>query len=219
MQHVWGVVVAGGAGTRFGGAKQFALLGGRPVVEWSVVACREALGHVVLVLPEGMTDDSFGADIVVAGGRSRSASVRNGLGAVPADARVVVVHDAARPLAPPRLFVEVVKALDGPGVSGAICAVPVTDTLKRVGRPAGWSGAPDVVVETLGREELVSVQTPQAFIAEVLRRAHAGGGEATDDAALVEATGATVQVVPGDPRNLKVTDPEDLSYLEHLLRT
>ena len=217
MQHVWGVVVAGGAGSRFGGAKQFALLGGRPVVEWSVAACREALGHVVLVLPEGMTDEGFGADVVVAGGPSRSASVRNGLAAVPPDARVVVVHDAARPLATPRLFVAVVKALDEPGVAGAICAVPVVDTLKRVGRAAGGNEAA-VVVETLDREALVSVQTPQAFLAAVLRRVHAAGGEATDDAALVEATGATVQVVPGDPRNVKVTDPGDLSYLEHLVR-
>ena len=217
MQQVWGVVVAGGAGTRFGGAKQFALLGGRPVVEWSVAACREALGHVVLVLPEGMTDRSYGADIVVAGGGSRSASVRNGLAAVPADARVVVVHDAARPFASPRLFSAVVEALDPPEVAGAVCGLPVADTLKRVGRPLGASGAP--VVETLDREALVSVQTPQAFAAEVLRLAHAGEGEATDDAALVEATGATVQVVLGDPRNLKVTDPGDLSYLEHLLRT
>jgi 2-C-methyl-D-erythritol 4-phosphate cytidylyltransferase len=217
MRHVWGVVVAGGTGNRFGAAKQFALLGGRPVVEWSVTACREAVGHVVLVLPDGMTDRDFGADIVVAGGPSRAASVRCGLAAVPQDAAVVVVHDAARPFASPDLFRQVVKALDTPGVHGAVCGIPVADTLKRVGASVAAPDLADVVVETLDRAALVRVQTPQAFTAAVLRQAHAGSPEATDDAALVEAMGATVQVVPGDPRNLKLTDPGDLSYLQHLL--
>jgi 2-C-methyl-D-erythritol 4-phosphate cytidylyltransferase len=217
VDDVWGIVVAGGAGNRFGSPKQFAMLAGRPVVAWSVAAAREALGHVVVVLPSGRTGDSFGADVVVVGGPSRSASVRNGLAAVPAEARVIVVHDAARPLAAPDLFRAVVRALQMPGVGGAICAVPVNDTLKRVDRPLVASGADVSALETLDRDTLVSVQTPQAFDADVLRRAHAAAGEAPDDAALVEATGATVRVVPGDPRNLKVTSPSDLALVQHLL--
>jgi 2-C-methyl-D-erythritol 4-phosphate cytidylyltransferase len=209
------VVVAAGSGTRFGGAKQFALLGGRPVVAWSVAACREAVDHVVVVLPPGMIEESFGADLAVTGGASRSESVRNGLAAVPPEATVVVVHDAARPLARPSLFRDVVGALASPDVAGAICAVPVADTLKRVAHSSVDGSS--CVVETLDRRALVMVQTPQAFVADVLRRAHAGGGDATDDAALVEATGATVRVVPGDPRNLKLTGPDDLTYFEHLL--
>jgi 2-C-methyl-D-erythritol 4-phosphate cytidylyltransferase len=169
------------------------------------------------VLPEGATGSSFGADIVVAGGPTRSASVRNGLAAVPAEARVIVVHDAARPLATPALFARVVAALSVPGTAGAICAVPVTDTLKRVAPGASPDDETRVVIETLDRADLVAVQTPQAFVADVLRRAHAAGGEATDDAALVEASGATVRVVPGDPRNLKLTDSHDLPLFEHLL--
>jgi 2-C-methyl-D-erythritol 4-phosphate cytidylyltransferase len=204
------VVVAAGSGDRFGQPKQFALLAGRPVVEWSVAACRPAVAGVVLVLPEGRLDRTYGADRVVAGGPSRSASVRNGLAAVPADAGVVVVHDAARPLAGPALFMSVVAALNDPRVAGAICAVPVRDTVKRVA-PTG-----STVVATLDRAGLVAVQTPQAFRAPVLRQAHADRGEATDDAALVEALGATVRVVPGDPRNVKLTIPADLAYAERL---
>jgi 2-C-methyl-D-erythritol 4-phosphate cytidylyltransferase len=216
MDDVWGVVVAAGSGTRFGGAKQFISVGGKPLVEWSVSACREALGHVVVVLPPGATECAFGADLVVAGGATRSASVRNGLGAVPPSARVVVVHDAARPLASPALFRDVVDALDAPGVDGAVCAVPVADTVKRVERSeAGSFGGR--VVATLDRDELVIVQTPQAFVADALRRAHRRGGDATDDAALVEAIGGVVRVVAGDPRNVKLTRPEDLAYFEQRL--
>jgi 2-C-methyl-D-erythritol 4-phosphate cytidylyltransferase len=208
---VWAVVVAGGSGTRFGRPKQFALLAGRPVVAWSVAACRPAAAGVVLVLPEGSLDRDFGADAVVAGGPTRSASVRNGLAAVPPDAAVVVVHDAARPLAGPALFLSVLAALDDPSVAGAVCAVPVTDTLKRVDRATG------AVAGTVDRGDLVAVQTPQAFRAGILRRAHAGGDDATDDAVLVEGLGATVRAVPGDPRNVKLTTPADLAFAEHLL--
>lgn len=219
MTTAWAVVVAGGSGSRFGGPKQFALLGGRPVVEWAVEACRPACQGVVLVLPadpEPHTERRFGADVVVAGGPTRSASVRRGLEAVPPEADVVVVHDAARPFAAPELFRAVLTALteegpDGRPPGGAVCAVAVADTLKRVDPEGG------TVTGTLDRTTLVAVQTPQAFPAAVLRQAHAGGGEATDDAALVEALGATVRVVPGDPRNVKLTTPADLAFAEHLL--
>jgi 2-C-methyl-D-erythritol 4-phosphate cytidylyltransferase len=215
---VWVIVVAGGSGSRFGRLKQFDLLGNRPVVSWSVEAARHVADGVVLVLPPdhaalAVHDPSarFGADAVVAGGDSRSISVRRGLAAVPTSAALIVVHDAARPLASPDLFDAVVAPLRRPGApDGVVCAVPVSDTLKRVG-PDG------VVLATLDRADLVAVQTPQAFTATSLRRAHAGGADATDDAALVEAGGGSVLVVPGEARNVKLTRPTDLVYLEHLL--
>lgn len=110
-----------------------------------------------------------------------------------------------------------VSALAVPGTGGAICALPVADTLKRVAGSGLSEDGGAVVTETLDRAGLVAVQTPQAFVADVLRRAHATEAEATDDAALVEACGATVRVVPGDPRNLKLTDHADLLLFEHLL--
>jgi len=204
---VWTIVVAGGTGTRFGGAKQYASLGGRRVLDWSLDSARAAGDGVVVVVPAEQVGRPEAADAVVAGGDTRSASVRNGLAAVPADAGVVIVHDAARPLAGPELFRAAVDAVVQ-GAAGAVCAVPVTDTVKRV------AGA--TVVATLDRSELWAVQTPQAFSAAALRAAHAGGGEAGDDAALVEAAGEDVVVVAGDPRNLKLTGPHDLVLAEAL---
>jgi 2-C-methyl-D-erythritol 4-phosphate cytidylyltransferase len=217
MGRIWGIVVAGGSATRFGEAKQFLSLAGQPVVGRAVAACRAVCDSVVLVVPSdaiatGVADD-HGADVLVPGGATRAGSVRAGLRAVGPEAEIVVVHDAARPLAGPELFKAVVAALEADGVAGAICAVPVTDTVKRVARVGG--GDPSVV-ETLDRSQLVAVQTPQAFSVDVLRRAHEGEPEATDDAALVEALGLTVSVVPGDPDNLKLTTPADLARAEQL---
>ena len=152
-----------------------------------------------LVVPEGYQGDGEGADLVVVGGATRAASVRCGLAHV-LDADVVVVHDAARPLASASLFHAVVAAV----LAGADAAIPglnVTDTVKRVSRNAEAT----LVEATLAREELVTVQTPQAFRREVLERAHAARDEASDDASLVEVLGARVVVVPGDPRNVKIT--------------
>ena len=212
MATVWAVVVAGGSGQRFGQMKQFALLAERPVVEWAVAACRPSATGVVLVLPRGSAGDvAHGADVVVEGGATRAESVRLGLAAVPREAEVIVVHDAARPLASDALFRAVIAAVASEGAGGAVPGVPVSDTIKMV-------DGTRTVTQTLDRSSLVAVQTPQAFAAELLRRAHAEGGEATDDAALVEALGATVRVVPGDPHNLKITTPADLGTAEHLLR-
>lgn len=211
MGQVWGIVVAGGSGSRFGAHKQFATLAGRTVAERSVAAVRAVADTVVLVVPAGTVED-HGADVVVEGGRTRSASVRAGLGALSGDAEVVVVHDAARPLARPELFVSVLDAVYA-GAAGAICAVAVSDTIKRVSREGGSAR----VTETLERAGLVAVQTPQAFRPDALRRAHAGDPEATDDAALLEALGLEVVVVDGDPGNLKLTTPEDLARAEQLL--
>lgn len=208
MGATFAVVVAGGEGRRFGGPKQFALLAGRPVLEWSVAAARSVADEVVLVLPPAeLVDPSrhAGCRLVAPGGATRAASVRAGLALVPGGAEIVVVHDAARPLATPGLFARVVEAVRA-GADGAVPGVPVADTLKKVG--AGR------VVTTVDRSELVAVQTPQAFRAALLREAHGSGGEATDDAALLEALGASVAVVPGEARNLKLTGVEDLERLE-----
>jgi 2-C-methyl-D-erythritol 4-phosphate cytidylyltransferase len=139
----------------------------------------------------------------VAGGDTRTASVRAGLVEVPADAAAVLVHDAARPLLVESVVGAVITAL-ADGWDGAVPGLPVPDTVKRV--------ADDVVVETLDRDELVATQTPQAFVASVLREASAAG-EAGDCAALVERRGGRVRVVDGDRRLLKVTTPEDLALV------
>lgn len=202
------MVVAGGGGQRFGAAKQFAMLGGRPLLQWAVDAARPAVDGVVLVVPADVVVPTPGVDVVVIGGESRAASVRAGLSAVPGDAQVIVVHDAVRPLATTALFRAVVDAVRR-GAAGAVPALPVVDTLKVVDDGQ--------VVSTVSRRGVVAVQTPQAFAASVLRAAHAGGADATDDAALVESSGATVRVVPGDPRNVKVTTPADLELVQALV--
>jgi len=205
-------VVAGGSGQRFGQLKQFSLLADRPVVEWAVAACRPTSSGVVLVVPPGTVDGlTHGADIVVEGGTTRAGSVRCGLAVVPDEAEVIIVHDAARPLASEALFRAVIAAVESGGAGGAIPGLAVSDTIKAV-------DGSQRVTATLDRAGLVAVQTPQAFAADLLRRAHAGGAEATDDAALVEALGATVRVVPGDSRNLKITTPADLGAAERLMR-
>jgi 2-C-methyl-D-erythritol 4-phosphate cytidylyltransferase len=199
----WAIVVAGGRGTRFGRLKQYADLCGRPVFEWALRGAREACEGVVLVVPPedvGVVCAPL-ADIVVAGGDTRSASVRAGLAAVPAGVEVIAVHDAARPLAAPALWASVLHAVRE-GADAAIPGIAVADTVKRV--------AAGAVVGTLDRTELVLVQTPQAFRATVLRTAHATGADTSDDAALVEARGGRVVVVPGDAANLKVTEPFDI---------
>jgi 2-C-methyl-D-erythritol 4-phosphate cytidylyltransferase len=208
---VWSIVVAGGSGQRFGQRKQFALLADRPVVAWTVAACRPTSVGIVLVVPAGTAgDETHGADLVVEGGPTRSDSVRRGLAHVPPEAEVIVVHDAARPLASPELFRAVIDAVALNHADAAIPGLTVSDTIKTVDDRGN-------VACTLDRAALVAVQTPQAFRADLLRRAHAGGHVATDDAALVEALGATVRVVPGDPRNLKVTTPFDLRAAALLL--
>lgn len=202
----WAVVVAAGSGTRFGERKQYLPLAGARVLDW---ALREPLtwcDGVVLVVPADVVDDPEPeVDAVVAGGDTRSASVRNGLAAVPDDVEVVVVHDAARPVPVPGVWERVLGAV-ADGADAAVPAVAITDTLRHVDG------------HTVDRAGLVGVQTPQGFRARSLRAAHAGGADATDDAALVEAVGGRVVLVEGDPANLKITTPVDLSFAELLCR-
>jgi len=198
------VVVAAGRGERFGAPKQFHIIGSETVSATSVRTARSVASRVILVVPAEYEGDGEGADVVVTGGSTRASSVRAGLEAA-GDASIVVVHDAARPLASPALFASVVAAVRA-GADAAIPALAVTDTIKRV----TVDGSTTLVTETLSRDDLVTVQTPQAFRREVLVRAHAGLGDATDDAALVEALGARVVVVPGETSNVKITVPSDL---------
>ena len=200
---VWAIVVAAGTGSRFGGPKQYEALGDRRVLDWSLAAVRSVASGVVLaVLPERADAPEPAADVVVAGGATRSASVRAALAAIPESADVVVVHDGARPLASPALFEAVVAAVRA-GADAAVPGIPVADTVKRV--------VDGVVLTTLDRTDLVTVQTPQAFSAAALRQAHDDTASATDDAALVEAVGGRVVVVPGEADNAKLTTPADLS--------
>jgi 2-C-methyl-D-erythritol 4-phosphate cytidylyltransferase len=199
-EKVWTIVVAGGSSQRFGRAKQYEQLGAARIVDWSMSTAREASDGVVLVVPE--------ADVIiedgVAGGRTRSESVRNGLAAVPADATIICVHDAARPFASAELYAEVINAV----AQGAACAVPgieVIDTIKVV-------DSTGTVVSTPDRASLRAVQTPQAFRAHILREAHAAQGESTDDAMLVESMGQRVVVVLGHADNRKITVLADLEW-------
>jgi 2-C-methyl-D-erythritol 4-phosphate cytidylyltransferase len=212
---VWAILVAAGRGERLGldRPKAFAKLGDEPLLAEPLrrLDASPWVDAIVLVAPAGWEEPAIllaeeeGCDKVracVAGGGTRSDSVRAGLAEVPADALVVLVHDAARPL----LADEVVERVLAPlseGWDGVVPGLPVGDTLKR----AGTDGD---VQETVSRDGLWAVQTPQAFTAEALRRAQANGGEATDCAGLVEAAGGRVKIVEGDPRLLKVTTPADL---------
>jgi 2-C-methyl-D-erythritol 4-phosphate cytidylyltransferase len=209
----WAVLAAAGSGERLGSdrPKAFARLGELPLLAESLrrLDDSEWLDAIVVVAPPGWEEpaillaEELGAGkvtSVVPGGATRADSVRLGVAEVPAEALVILVHDAARPFLPEELLARLLAPL-GEGWDGVVPALPLADTVKRV--------RGDEVVETLPRDELVAAQTPQAFLADVLRRA-VEGGAASDCAALVERAGGRVKVVPGDPRLLKVTTPADL---------
>jgi 2-C-methyl-D-erythritol 4-phosphate cytidylyltransferase len=208
---VWTIVVAAGSGTRFGGLKQFEELGSQRVVDWAIKTALRATDGVVVVLPAHAPPVASGDVVSVAGGATRSASVRNGLAAVPEDASVILVHDGARPFASLDLFDRVVDAVRG-GADGAIPGVAVTDTIKRV-------DSAGTIVGTVDRANLRAVQTPQAFRSGALRDAYIGGSDATDDAAVVEVAGGRVVVVEGDPENRKITTPADLDWARQKVAT
>lgn len=200
---VWGIVVAGGSGLRFGGPKHSMELQGKPLWSWGRDMLVEAgISHVVVVgpVPGG-----------IPGGNRRRDSVAAGLAEIPEDVDYVIVHDAARPLATTTMVTSIIDTLLTRDVDGVAPAVPVRDTLKEVDDK-------DIVSGTLPRDHLVAVQTPQGFVARALREAHGAlEGSYTDDAGMVEENGGRVIVVPGDPRNLKVTFPEDLAVVRALV--
>jgi 2-C-methyl-D-erythritol 4-phosphate cytidylyltransferase len=225
MNSTWAIVVGGGDGSRLGAdrPKAFVGLGGRPLLAHSIDLLEDhpAVDRMVLVVPAEWEEpatllaDELAAGKVVAavpGGETRALSVAAGLDVVADDAEAILVHDAARPFASAELIDRLLEALAT--YAGAVPAVAVTDTVKRVkgGR----------VAETLDRGELRAVQTPQAFRAEALRRAYAAPAaalrDATDCASLVEAVGLEVVVVPGEGGNMKITSPEDLARAEERLR-
>lgn len=198
-------MVGGGSGARFGRPKQYESLGDERVIDRSRRVAEAASDGVVLVVPAADARREGG----VAGGVSRSASVRAGLAAVPDDVDIVCVHDAARPFASVELYERVIAAVAG-GADAAVPAIAVADTIKVVDE----SG---MVVATPDRSTLVAVQTPQAFRRAALVGAHVGAGDATDDAALVEAAGGRVVVVEGDVDNRKITVPADLEWARRVV--
>lgn len=217
---VWTIVLAAGSGRRFGiTPKQYELLGDERVIDRSLAVSRAAADHVVVVLAPGQEAegerlvDSGAADVAVIGGSERADSVRAALAVIEEDAAVIVVHDAARPLASGELHQAVVAEVHA-GADAVIPAVPVTDTIKQT---AHDHNGRSVVIATPDRSTLVAVQTPQAFRAAILRDAHATSAGATDDAALVEAIGGTVVVIDGESTNIKITGPHDLAIAAILL--
>jgi 2-C-methyl-D-erythritol 4-phosphate cytidylyltransferase len=210
----WTIVVAGGSGTRFGSTKQFELIGGERVIDRACDVARRGSDGVVVVLPSAVDVEQWRgerSDVPVVGGDTRSGSVRAGLSAVPAEAEIVCVHDAARPLASAELFTRVIAAVRA-GADGAVPAVAVTDTVKVVDHDG-------VVVDTPDRSSLVAVQTPQAFRASVLRGALSAGNDDTDDASAVERHGGRVVTVAGEPWNRKITERDDLDWVRAWLAT
>jgi 2-C-methyl-D-erythritol 4-phosphate cytidylyltransferase len=219
---VWAVLAAAGRGERLGSdrPKAFARLGGRPLLAESLERLEESgwIDAIVIAAPPDWEEPSIlvaeeiaatKVSSAVTGGESRSESVRLALEEVPGDAAVVLVHDAARPLLPEAVIERVLAPLSE-GWDGVVPVVPLADTVKRV--------EGDRVVETVPRDDLVAVQTPQAFLADALRRAVSGDvSAATDCASLVESQGGRIKVVEGDPRLLKVTDADDLALVESWL--
>jgi 2-C-methyl-D-erythritol 4-phosphate cytidylyltransferase len=219
---VWAIVVAAGRGERLGldQPKAFAKLGENPLLAEPLRRLDDSgwIDAIVVVTPPGWEEpaillaEELGCGKVsacVAGAATRAGSVRAGLAEVPADAVVVLVHDAARPLVSEEVIERVLEPL-GEGWEGAVPGLPVADTLKR----ADAAGA---VAETVPREGLYAVQTPQAFVADVLRSAAAREADTSDCAGLVEAAGGRVKVVPGDPRLLKITTADDLALVSSWL--
>ncbi|MDT0633103.1 2-C-methyl-D-erythritol 4-phosphate cytidylyltransferase [Rubrivirga sp. S365] len=221
MTDTFGVVLpAGGAGRRMGGdvPKQFRLLGGAPVLVQTLraFARHPALGAAVVVVPAG-EEAAAGARLrehgaaaaVVAGGPTRQASVANGVAALPADVNLVLVHDAVRPFVSADVVSRVVAAARAGGAAAA--AVPVADTLRQ-------GGAGPLFGETVPRDGLWAMQTPQGARRDWLVRAHANAGRsvATDEVGLLQGAGYPVRIVEGDARNLKLTRPSDWALAEAL---
>jgi 2-C-methyl-D-erythritol 4-phosphate cytidylyltransferase len=203
--HVWTIVVGGGSATRFGGLKQFESLGDERVIDRSRRIAESVSEGVVVVVPP--TDAA--REQAIAGGSTRSVSVRAGLAAVPDDADIICVHDAARPLATADLYRRAIDAV-GAGADGAVPGLPVSDSIKSV-------DAAGNVVRSHDRAELIAVQTPQVFRADILRRSHAANAEGTDDAAVVEMIGGQIVVIEGELDNRKITHASDLDWMRALI--
>ena len=205
---VGAIVVAAGRGDRFGGPKQFLELAGVRLVDRAVTACTDVCDAVVVVLPPGVAWDGPAVHAAVRGGATRSDSVRAGLAALPTTVDVVVVHDAARPLASRAVFDAVIDAVRA-GADAAVPGLPVADTLKRA--------EGDRSVATLSRDDVWQAQTPQMFRLAVLTDALKRTKDATDEASAIEAIGLRPKLVAGSAENIKVTHPDDFAIAEALL--
>ena len=241
LARAWAIVLAAGGGSRFGAAKQFADLGGEPMLAHPVRTAGAVCDGVVLVLPadaaapddpaarpaarndvttrndmmavNGAAGHAWPAGVrAVAGGASRAESVRAGLAATPADTEIIVVTDAAHPLATTELYRRVVEAVRC-GADAAVPGVPLTEVVARVVR----TGSGLRTAASLPREDHRLIQTPHAFRAGLLRAVHAGAPEAVEDSAMVADAGGTVVVVPGEPTNIHVTTPAELEMARLLL--
>jgi 2-C-methyl-D-erythritol 4-phosphate cytidylyltransferase len=212
---VWTIVLAAGGGTRFGGRKQFFDLGGEPLVAHPVAAAGPASDGIVVVVPGGGTDGWTPPPgvRVVAGGETRAQSVRAGLADVPSDAAVIVITDAAHPLATSSLYRRVVEEIQA-GADAAVPGLPLTEVVKEaLVAPGGRL----VAGASRAREAHRLIQTPHAFRADLLRAAHTRADEAVEDSAMVAAAGGQVVIVPGEPANIHVTTPDELAMARLLL--
>jgi 2-C-methyl-D-erythritol 4-phosphate cytidylyltransferase len=221
--RVAALIPAAGSGTRLGAdtPKAFIELNSISLLTRCALILSLAVDIIVVAVPEGYVEKAgellkdVDADIhIVEGGQDRQSSVARALAVVPDDVDVVLVHDAARPLVPQRVVNSVIDAVRQ-GAEGVVPVVPVADTIKRI-------DVQGTVVETINRDSLRRVQTPQGFVRSVLDKVHADPTIlATDDAALLEVSGYRVQTVAGDERALKITTMDDLhialSYLEEQL--
>lgn len=217
------LIVAAGRGERLGagGPKALISVAGRPMLEWSVAALRQvpAVREIVVALPAERLADAPAGVVAVAGGAVRSESVKAALaasasGVVDAD-EPVIVHDAARTMALPELFIAALDELAGTGADAVVAAVPVSDTIKRT--DAGLR-----VLDTVDRTALWAVQTPQVFRRRALEAALNGADDellarATDDAWLIEQGGGSVAILPAPHDNFKITTPLDLRLAELIL--
>ncbi|HEY6797338.1 MAG TPA: 2-C-methyl-D-erythritol 4-phosphate cytidylyltransferase [Kineosporiaceae bacterium] len=210
---VWAIVLGGGSGVRFGGAKQLEDLGGQTLLARSMATAATIADGLVVVVPGGVEPAGLPAVRpkvrIAPAGPHRAASVRSGLAAVPANAEVIVVADAAHPLASPDLFAAVVDAVRA-GAGGALPGLPLTEVIAQVDADGTRIGG-------LPREGHVLVQMPHAFRADLLRAAHASGEDGVEDTAMVATLGARVVVVPGDPSNVHVTTVAELELARHLI--
>jgi 2-C-methyl-D-erythritol 4-phosphate cytidylyltransferase/2-C-methyl-D-erythritol 2,4-cyclodiphosphate synthase len=218
---VTAIIAAGGRGARFGGdtPKQLLTLGGLPILQRTigVFVDSPSVDELVVALPREVVESPplylrslAKTTQLVAGGDRRQDSVANAFQHISDRADVVVIHDAARPFVTDAMIRRTIEAAAANGA--AIAAVAAHDTVKR-------ADASGMIVGTLRREEIYLAQTPQAFRVDVLREALAIGGDATDEAALVERAGHRVRLVAGDAANLKITTPADLAVAERLLAT
>ena len=214
QSKIWIILVAGGSGVRFGSPKQFASLQNQQVLDWSLDTAKSITSNLVVVVPKDIPA-SFNSDTaslnlhIVHGGDTRSESVRAGLDKVTSitdlsSNEIILVHDAVRPLAKKSLFLETIRAIQN-GADAAVPAIPVTDTVH------SKDG------EIIDRSKLMSLQTPQAFRAEIITEIHKSKPEATDDISLCVLQKLRVAYIEGDSQNLKITEPHDLETARALL--